>query len=66
LSLKTFHIFFIIASILLSDFFGFWQTKVALATHSKVDWFLAILSFLVSSALVVYLFWFIRKMKKTS
>ena len=65
MSLKAFHIAFIVTSILLADFFGFWQTKMALASHSKVDWFLAVLSFLVSSLLILYLIWFIGKIKKT-
>lgn len=65
MSLKAFHIVFIVASILLSGFFGSWQTKAATVTGAPLDWTLAVLSFSASLVLVVYLFWFIRKMKKT-
>lgn len=65
MSLKAFHIFFIITSIALSDFFAFWQIKAALVSRAPLNWFQAVLSLLVSFMLVVYLIWFVRKMKKT-
>lgn len=65
MSLKAFHIVFIAASILLSGFFGYWQMKAAAVTGTPLDWSLAVLSFLASLTLIVYLFCFIRKMKKT-
>lgn len=64
-SLKAFHIFFIVASIALSDFFAYWQIRSAVVTRSALDWFQAILSLGISFTLVIYLVWFIRKMKKT-
>lgn len=55
MSLRAFHIFFIIVSDMLAVGFGVW----ALPTHA--GW--AIASFLLSGVIGVYLVWFIRKSK---
>ena len=57
MSLKSFHIFFILCSILLSGFFAFWQYQ----NSTPVP---AIASAAVTLSLFVYLFWFLKKMKK--
>ena len=55
MSLRAFHIFFIIVSDMLAVGFGVW----ALPAH--VGW--AVASFLLSALIGVYLVWFIRKSK---
>lgn len=63
MSLRALHIVFISASIALSVIFGLWQMGIARQSGAVLDWFLAILSGLVALALMVYLAWFIRKIK---
>lgn len=54
MSLRAFHVVFILAAILLLDFFGFWSIRNAGVWTGTA-------SFAASSALVVYLVWFLRK-----
>ncbi len=60
MSLKAFHIFFILTSITLAVGFGFWALPVYFWMGSA--------SFVVGALLVIYLFWFVAKLgrlKKT-
>jgi hypothetical protein len=65
-SLKAFHVFFVVVSTLLSLFCGVWG--VLAYTHTGSGGYLAfgIGSFVAAVALVVYGFWFLRKLKNVS
>ena len=63
MSLKVIHVFFIMASIVLSAFYGAWQIDIAARSGAVLDWLLGLVSVLAGLALVFYLVWFIRKMK---
>ena len=60
MSLKAFHVFFILVSITLAVGFGFWALPVY--------FWMACGSFAAGALLVIYLFWFLAKLKtlKTS
>jgi len=64
MSLKGFHILFIIFSTLLALGTGFWCIWVELTVGEPVYRTGAIVSFAVAVALVVYGVWFYRKMKR--
>ena len=55
MSLKAFHVFFIVVSIALAVGFGFWALPVY--------FWMARASFALGALLVVYLFWFVSKLK---
>lgn len=55
MSLKAFHVFFISISIALSIGFGFWALERYVV--------LSALSLAAGVSLVVYLFWFLKKLK---
>ncbi len=57
MSLKTVHIAFVTAAILLAVGFGWWNVK-----HSENMW--GIGSFTAGGVLIYYLFWFLGKIKK--
>ncbi len=63
MSLKAFHIFFIIASILLAVVFGFWAVDDYSRSASRVHLTLGVGSFIASGLLVWYGVWFLRKLK---
>jgi len=63
MSLKTFHVFFVIVSVLCALGFGAWAVSDWLRTGSGGALLLAILAFLAAAALVWYGFWFLRKLK---
>ena len=60
MSLRAFHLFFIIVSIALAGFVGPW----AFETRRAGGALLGTASFAVGIFLISYLFWFLRKMKK--
>ncbi len=64
MSLKAFHIFFILLSIGISLFFGLW-TSGPNNQSSFVQW-LGILSLVASLALSIYLYYFVAKIRKMS
>ena len=64
MSLKGFHIVFIIFSTLLALGIGGWCVWVDLVEGAPIYLAGAICSFLVAVALVVYGVWFYRKMKR--
>ena len=63
MSLKAFHIFFIVVSILFSFGFGAWGLRAHGAGRDGSILVLAILSLLAGLGLVVYLVTFIRKIR---
>ncbi len=66
MSLKTFHIFFILVSTLLALVFGVWAIDDFGRSASGVSLALGVGSFLTSGLLVCYGIWFLRKLKNVS
>jgi len=67
MSLKAFHLVFIIASILLAIGFGVWSFLNYSAPHGRTsDLVTAIASGVVALALVGYEIYFLRKLKNVS
>ena len=66
MSLKAFHIVFIVAAAFTSLFFGLWAIRDWQATGDRTVLVLGIVSFAVLVALVPYGIWFLRKMKNIS
>ena len=66
MSLKAFHIFFIVVSILCCLGFGFWAVLDHLVSGSGVNLALGVVSLAGSGALVWYGCWFLRKLKGVS
>ena len=64
MSLKAFHIIFVIFSTLLALAIGAWCIWVDLVEGAPIYLAGAISSFLVAVALIVYGVWFYRKMKR--
>ena len=63
MSLKAFHIFFILVSTVLAVAFGAWAIRDFAASGSGVNLALGVASFVGSIGLVWYGIWFLRKMK---
>ncbi len=64
MSLKAFHIIFIVSSTLLAISLGIWCIWVNLVEGSSIYLGGAIGSFAAAAALVIYGVWFYRKMKR--
>ena len=63
MSLKAFHIFFIVVSTALCVGLGFWAVQDFGRSGSWVNLTLGVGSFIASGALVWYGIWFLRKLK---
>ena len=66
MSLKAFHIFFIVVSIVMSTGVGIWATQDFAESGSWGYLTLGVGSFVTSVALAVYGVWFLRKLKHVS
>ncbi len=66
MSLKAFHIFFIVVSTALCLGFGVWATQDFARTGSWVQLALGVGSFVGSILLACYGVWFLRKLKHVS
>jgi hypothetical protein len=66
MSLKAFHIFFIVVSTALCLAFGVWATQDFGRSGSSVHLALGVGSFIGSGGLVWYGVWFLRKLKGVS
>lgn len=66
MSLKAFHVFFVVLSVLCALGFGAWSIADYLRTGSGGVLALGILGFVGAAALVFYGFWFLRKLKNVS
>ena len=66
MSLKAFHIFFIILSTLLAVALGVWAVDAYGRSGSWAHLTLGVGSFIASGALVWYGVWFLRKLKNVS
>ncbi len=64
MSLKAFHIVFIISAILLDLAFGILTFKHYIANSNPVYLFLGLLSFVFGVALLAYGVWFLNELKK--
>lgn len=65
MSLKYFHIFFIVISILLALGLGIWQFQTYQETRAALTLVWAVAAFISAQALIVYLLWFLKKMKSS-
>ena len=67
MSLRGLHIFFILMSSITSDIFSFWAYNTYRAHDGALTYLIsAIAAALLGIGLLVYLGWFLRKMKKVS
>lgn len=64
MSLRAFHVLFIVISIALTAGFGVWGIRDYDRTRDALIFILGAGSLVGSVLLTVYLFWFISKMKK--
>jgi len=64
MSLKAFHVLFVIISVLITLGFGIWSVKQYGITGSGGSLAMGVASFVVSVALVVYGVAFLQKLKK--
>lgn len=63
MSLKAFHVFFVVVSTLCALGFGAWSVLDYQRTGSSGTLLLGIAGFVAAGALVWYGFWFLRKLK---
>jgi hypothetical protein len=66
MSLKAFHVFFIIIATLLTIVFGIWGIHAYMQTADFTDLIMGIASFIGTIILVWYFRWFLKKLKKVS
>jgi hypothetical protein len=66
MSLKAFHVFFVIVSVLCALGFGAWAVGDYMRTGNGTVLVLGILGFIAAIALVWYGVWFLRKLKNVS
>lgn len=64
MNLKEFHLVLISLSILLAIGFGVWALKSYVTESSGVNLLLGLLSLLIGVALIFYIFWYVREIKK--
>jgi len=64
MSLKAFHIVFIVASILLALGFGVWEVKAWLDTRRTLDLVFGVGSLVAGIGLLFYARYFLKKLKK--
>lgn len=66
MSLKAFHVFFVIVSVLCALGFGAWSLADYSRTGSGSVLALGVAGFVAAAALIFYGFWFLRKLKNVS
>lgn len=66
MSLKAFHVFFVLASIVLSLVCGVWLFRRYSQSGSTIEIISSVVSFATAAALLVYFVWFLRKHKRMS
>jgi hypothetical protein len=63
MSLKSFHIFFIIVSVLCCLGFGIWALNDFMETGGETNLLLGLVSLVCSAVLVFYGIWFLKKLR---
>jgi hypothetical protein len=66
MSLKSFHVVFIAAALVLSTAFGLWGATDYFESGDRGSLLMGILSLVVAAAIIPYSVWFLRKMRKVS
>lgn len=66
MSLKAFHVVFVVASIALAVFYGVWSTQAYLGTGGAFNLAMAVSSFASVGILGWYGVWFLKKLKGVS
>ncbi len=66
MSLRSFHIFFIVVAIIAADVFGVWAIRDYRDTHSVINLTLGVVTLVGGLAMVAYGIWFIRKMDRAN
>ena len=66
MSLKAFHVVFILVSLMLTIGFGVWAVKQYLSHGERLTLAMGIGSFASSLGLIVYGSWFLKKLKGVS
>jgi hypothetical protein len=61
MSLKTFHIFFIVVSILFAFGFSWWEFSSFRTVGQSIDLILMIVSVVTGIGLIFYCLWFVKK-----
>jgi len=61
MSLLYFHVFLISTASVFGFYFGWWQISAYLKSGQNLELMAAVSSVIASFALLIYLFWFIRK-----
>lgn len=64
MSLRSFHIFFIIVAIIMADIFGVWAIRDYRNSHDVLNLGLGIVTLIGGLAMAAYAFWFVRKMDR--
>ena len=63
MSLKSFHIVFVVASVLLTAGFGYWSLQTFQQSGDGLMLTLSLTSFVAAAGLLFYGVWFLRKLK---
>lgn len=63
MSLKAFHVFFILCSMFLAGSLGIWQLNFFGQTRDLLALLWAVAGLIAAAGLGVYLMWFLKKMK---
>lgn len=66
MSLKAFHVFFILMAVLCGAFSGAWAVREYGATHDAGLLVMAIVCFVMTAATLIYGVWFLRTKKHLS
>ncbi|GMU33970.1 MAG: hypothetical protein AMXMBFR20_18420 [Planctomycetia bacterium] len=64
LSLRSFHIFFIVVVVVAADLFAAWAIRDYTTSHDMLTLLLGIVAIIGSLGLVAYGIWFVNKMNR--
>lgn len=64
LSLRSFHIFFIVLVVAAADLFAAWAIRDYVTSHAALSLVLGVVTILGSLGLIAYGIWFIHKMDR--
>jgi len=63
-SLRTFHVVFILAAIIIADMFGAWAVWKHTQTHETALLVWGVVSFLIGFGMIGYAIWLVRKLDR--